>query len=53
MIIYNEICASYQRGQVKELEGILKLVDHHMNDEIKVDADFMVAVALKETDEMV
>lgn len=49
----NEICALYQRGQIKDLDGIEDLVDHHKNDEISVDADFMVAVALKDTDEMV
>lgn len=34
----NEICAMYQRGQIKDLDGIEDLVDHHKNDEISVDA---------------
>ena len=34
----NEICAMYQRGQIKDLDGIEDLVDHHMDDEISVDA---------------
>lgn len=34
----NEICAMYQRGQIKDLVGIEDLVDHHKDDEISVDA---------------
>jgi len=34
----NEICAMYQRGQIKDLDGIEDLVDHHKDDEISVDA---------------
>ena len=34
----NEICAMYQRGQIKDLDGIEGLVDHHKDDEISVDA---------------
>lgn len=49
----NEICARYQRGQVKDLDGIVALVERHKNDAVSVDAPFMVAVALKGTDEMV
>lgn len=49
----NEICAKYQRGQVKDYEGIVALIEHHKDDVISVDAPFTVAVALKDTDEMV
>lgn len=49
----NEICARYQRGQVKDYAGIAALVECHKNDIMSVDAPFMVAVARKDTDEMV
>ena len=49
----NEICARYQRGQTKDYEGILDLVERRKDDVMSVDAPFLVAVALKDTDEMV
>ena len=49
----NEICARYQRGQTKDYDGIVALVERRKNDVMSVDAPFMVAVALKENDEMV
>lgn len=49
----NEICARYQRGQVKDYDGIVNLVEYHKDDVLSVDAPFLVAVALKDTDEMV
>ena len=49
----NEICARYQRGQTKDYDGIVSLVERRKNDVMSVDASFLVAVALKETDEMV
>ena len=49
----NEICARYQRGQTKDYAGIAQLVERRKDDVLSVDAPFMVAVALKETDEMV
>ena len=49
----NEICARYQRGQTKDYEGIVELVECRKVDVLSVDAPFMVAVALKNTDEMV
>ena len=49
----NEICARYQRGQTKDYEGILDLVERRKDDAMSVDAPFLVAVALKDTDEMV
>ena len=50
---HNEICARYQRGQTKDYEGILDLVERRKDDVMSVDAPFLVAVALKDTDEMV
>lgn len=49
----NKICARYQRGQTKDYNGIVALVERRKNDVMSVDAPFMVAVALKDTDEMV
>ena len=49
----NEICAQYQRGQVKDHDGIVALAERRKDDEMSVDAPFMVAVALKDTDELV
>ena len=49
----NEICARYQRGQTKDYNGIVALVERRKNVVMSVDAPFMVAVALKDTDEMV
>ena len=49
----NEICARYQRGQTKDYDGIVALVERRKDDVMSVDAPFMVAVALKDTDEMV
>ncbi len=49
----NEICARYQRGQVKERKEIEDLVAKRKNDVISVNADFMLAAALKDSNEMV
>ena len=49
----NEICARYQRGQTKDYAGITALVEKRKNDVVSVESPFMVAVAFKETDEMV
>ena len=49
----NEICARYQRGQTKDYDGIVALVEHRKDDVVSVESPFMVAVAFKETDEMV
>ena len=49
----NELCARYQRGQTKDWDGILSLVAQRESDNI-TDADpFMVAVAHKETNELI
>lgn len=49
----NEICARYQRGQTKDLAGIVKLVDEHKQDTLTMDASSIIAVALKDNGEMV
>ena len=49
----NEICACYQRGQTKDYEGIADLVERRKGDVMSVNANFLVAVALKDSDEMV
>ena len=49
----NELCAKYQRGQVKTLDEIRKLVEARANDRIFSDKPFMIAVALKESNEMI
>lgn len=49
----NESCARYQRGQIKDFDGIMALIERRKNDVISVDAPFLVAVALKDTDEMI
>ena len=49
----NEICARYQRGQTKDYAGIVALVERRKGDVMSVDAPFLVAVALKDTDQMV
>ena len=49
----NEICARYQRGQTKDYAGIVALVEAHKADIVSVDAPFLVAAALKDTDELV
>lgn len=49
----NEICARYQHGQAKDYDGIIALIERRKDDMMSVDAPFMVAVALKDTDELV
>lgn len=49
----NEICARYQRGQIKDFEEIQNLIERRKNDEISIDSPCMIAVALKETDELI
>lgn len=49
----NPICAQYQRDQTKDFDGIVDLVDRRKDDVISVDAPFLVAVALKDSDELV
>ena len=49
----NERCSRYQRGQTKSYDGIKDLIERRKNDIISVDCSFMVAVALKETNEII
>ena len=49
----NEICARYQRGQTQELSGIEALVAKREGDTLTDEGNSLVAVALKETGEMI
>lgn len=49
----NEVCAKYQRGQAKDYNGIVDLIEKRKCDVFGVDSPFIVAAALKDTDEMV
>lgn len=49
----NPSCARYQRGQTKDWDGIVSLVERHKEDRLSVDNTCLVAVALRDTDEMV
>ena len=48
----SELCLRYQRGQNREKQKIAELIENRKDDTIGVEAPFMLAVALKETDEM-
>lgn len=49
----NKICNRYQRGQTKERTGIIALIKRRKDDEMTLSAPFMIAVALKDSDEMI
>ena len=49
----NEICSRYQRGQTKTYNGIADLVQRRKEDKISTGSPFMIAVALKDTNEMI
>ena len=49
----NERCARFQRGQTKDLAGITALIDKRKNDVITDTENFILAVALKQTDELI
>ena len=49
----NEICARYQRGQIKDLPGIEALVAQRAGDTLTDENNCLLAVARKETGEMV
>ena len=49
----NEICSRYQRGQTKTYNGIEDLVQRRKEDKISTETPFMIAVALKDTNEMI
>lgn len=48
----NEICFRYQKGQTKDYAKFAKMIERRRADVLSAEAPFMVAVALKETDEM-
>lgn len=49
----NEICARYQRGQVRDQAGIDDLIRKHQKDALSLEASSLLAVALRETGEMI
>ena len=49
----HEICSRYQRGQSKRLEEIESLIESHQTDSLSDTGNCLIAVALKETGEMV
>ena len=49
----NEICARYQRGQTKDWDGICALVERRKDDILGIEDNCLVAVVLKDTDEMI
>ena len=49
----SEICSRYQKGQTKDYAEIAKMIERRRADVLSAEAPFMVAVALKETDEMI
>ena len=49
----NEICSRYQRGQTKTYNGIKDLVQRRKEDKISTENPFMLAVAFKDTNEMI
>ena len=49
----NELCARYQRGQTKDYEGILSLIEQRKTDILSLEQPAFVAVALKDTNEMI
>ena len=49
----HEACTRYQRGQIRDRDGIASLILRRGADRIGVDAPFMLSVADKTTDEMV
>lgn len=49
----NALCARYQRGQTKDYAGIEELIERRKTDILTVEAPSFLAVAQKETDEMV
>lgn len=47
------LCARYQRGQIKTLCGITELIERRKNDVISMRSPSLVAVAIKQTDELI
>ena len=49
----NEICARFQRGQTKDLQGIIALLKSRQQDSITDQNNFLVAVRLKEDNKFI
>lgn len=49
----NPVCSRFQRGQIKDLLEIKKLIRSHASDEISCKTSFMAAIALKDDDILV
>lgn len=49
----NDVCFRYQKGQTKDYAEIVKMIEHRRADVLSVEVPFMVAVALKETNEII
>jgi len=47
------ICARYQRGQTKDLPGIIKLIQNRAEDVISADENFLIAVQRKGGGQMI
>ena len=49
----NEICARYQRGQVKDLDGIKALIERRKNDNLGIEGNCLIGVVLKASDNII
>ena len=49
----NDLCARYQRGQTKDYDGIVALVEKRKTDVLSTENNCFVTVADKETDELI
>ncbi len=49
----NEICSKYQRDQTKTREGLINLINEHTEDELSLKDNVIIAVELKEIQEMI
>lgn len=49
----NEICAQYQRGQTKDLPGIIALLEKRQHDTLSADSPALLIVALKDSNEAI
>ena len=48
-----ESCARYQRGRLKNLDEIRNMIEKHKEDRICESEEFRIALALRDTDELV
>lgn len=49
----NEQCSKYQRGQAKDYDSIVALVERRKGDVLNVESPSMISVALRKTDVMI